>query len=29
LKERRSAREFGAEKLSPQVLSNLLWAAWA
>ena len=28
LKERRSAREFGAEKLSPQVLSNLLWAAW-
>jgi hypothetical protein len=28
LKLRQSAREFGAEKLSPQVLSNLLWAAW-
>jgi nitroreductase len=28
LKARQSAREFGAEKLSPQVLSNLLWAAW-
>ena len=28
LKERKSAREFGAEKLSPQVLSNLLWAAF-
>lgn len=28
LKERSSAREFGAEKLGPQVLSNLLWAAW-
>jgi nitroreductase len=28
LKDRQSAREFGAEKLSPQVLSNLLWAAW-
>lgn len=28
LKERRSAREFSAEKLPPQVLSNLLWAAW-
>jgi nitroreductase len=28
LKDRQSAREFGAEKLSPQVLANLLWAAW-
>jgi SagB-type dehydrogenase family enzyme len=28
LKERKSAREFSAEKLSPQVLSNLLWAAF-
>jgi nitroreductase len=28
LKDRQSAREFGPEKLSPQVLSNLLWAAW-
>ncbi len=28
LKLRQSAREFGAEKLPPQVLSNLLWAAW-
>jgi nitroreductase len=28
LKGRQSAREFGAEKLTPQVLSNLLWAAW-
>ena len=28
LKQRRSAREFGTERLSPQVLSNLLWAAW-
>jgi nitroreductase len=28
LKDRQSAREFGAEKISPQVLSNLLWAAW-
>lgn len=28
LKERKSAREFGAEKLPPQVLSNLLWAAF-
>jgi hypothetical protein len=28
LKDRQSAREFGAEKLSPQVLSNLLWATW-
>ncbi len=28
LNERRSAREFSPEKLSPQVLSNLLWAAW-
>jgi SagB-type dehydrogenase family enzyme len=28
LKDRQSAREFGAEKLSPQMLSNLLWAAW-
>ncbi len=27
LKERRSAREFAPERLSPQVLSNLLWAA--
>jgi len=27
LKARQSARDFGAEKLSPQVLSNLLWAA--
>ena len=28
LKARHSEREFGAAKLSPQVLSNLLWAAW-
>lgn len=28
LKARQSAREFGTGKLSPQVLSNLLWAAW-
>ena len=28
LKVRQSAREFGPEKLAPQVLSNLLWAAW-
>lgn len=28
LKERKSTREFSAEKLSPQVLSNLLWAAF-
>ena len=28
LKARQSAREFAVEKLSPQVLSNLLWAAW-
>jgi SagB-type dehydrogenase family enzyme len=28
LKDRKSAREFSAEKLSPQVLSNLLWAAF-
>ena len=28
LKARQSAREFGSEKLAPQVLSNLLWAAW-
>jgi len=28
LKLRQSAREFGVEKLAPQVLSNLLWAAW-
>jgi SagB-type dehydrogenase family enzyme len=27
LKARRSTREFGDRKLSPQVLSNLLWAA--
>jgi SagB-type dehydrogenase family enzyme len=27
LKARQSARDFGAEKLSPQILSNLLWAA--
>jgi nitroreductase len=27
LKERRSTREFGAEKLAPQTLSDLLWAA--
>jgi len=28
LKERKSTREFNSEKLPPQVLSNLLWAAW-
>jgi SagB-type dehydrogenase family enzyme len=28
LKERKSTRDFSPEKLSPQVLSNLLWAAW-
>jgi len=28
LKDRKSAREFRAEKLADQVLSNLLWAAW-
>jgi len=28
LKERHSTREFSTEKLSPQVLSNLLWAGW-
>jgi SagB-type dehydrogenase family enzyme len=28
LKERKSEREFSPEKLSPQMLSNLLWAAW-
>jgi len=28
LKDRQSAREFSGDKLSPQVLSNLLWAAW-
>jgi SagB-type dehydrogenase family enzyme len=28
LAERQSAREFGARQLSPQVLSNLLWAAF-
>ncbi len=27
LKARKSSREFGTEKLPPQVLSNLLWAA--
>lgn len=27
LKERKTSREFGSEKLSPQMLSNLLWAA--
>ena len=27
LKDRHSFREFGPDKLSPQVLSNLLWAA--
>ena len=27
LKARQSARDFSADKLSPQVLSNLLWAA--
>ena len=28
LKERKSGREFSPEKLSPQMLSDLLWAAW-
>lgn len=28
LKARQSGRDFGTEKLSPQVLSNLLWAAY-
>jgi nitroreductase len=28
LKARQSAREFSPDKLAPQVLSNLLWAAW-
>jgi nitroreductase len=28
LKERKSTREFTTEKLSPQALSNLLWAGW-
>jgi len=28
LSERKTTREFSDEKLSPQVLSNLLWAAW-
>ena len=28
LKERKSTRELTPEKLSPQVLSNLLWAGW-
>jgi len=28
LKERKTGREFSPEKLSPQVLGNLLWAAW-
>ena len=28
LKERKTIRSFTAEKLSDQVLSNLLWAAW-
>ena len=28
LKERKSSREFSSEKLSAQVLSNLLWAAF-
>jgi nitroreductase len=28
LKERKSSREFSIEKLSPQVLSNLLWAGF-
>ena len=28
LKDRRSSREFGQEKISTQVLSNLLWAAF-
>ena len=28
LKERKSGREFSSRKLSPEILSNLLWAAW-
>jgi len=28
LKDRQSTRAFSTEKLTPQVLSNLLWAAW-
>ncbi|MGA2074995.1 MAG: SagB/ThcOx family dehydrogenase [Terriglobia bacterium] len=28
LKDRHSTREFGSQKLSPQMLSNLLWAAF-
>jgi nitroreductase len=28
LRDRQSAREFSPDKISPQVLSNLLWAAW-
>ena len=28
LKERKSTREFTTEKLSPQLLSNLVWAGW-
>jgi SagB-type dehydrogenase family enzyme len=28
LKDRQSSREFSSQKLSPQVLSNLLWAAF-
>ena len=28
LKERRTTRSFDARPLAPQVLSNLLWAAW-
>ena len=28
LKERKTTRELSDQKLSPQVLSNLLWAAW-
>jgi SagB-type dehydrogenase family enzyme len=28
LKDRQSTREFGSQKVSPQVLSNLLWAAF-
>lgn len=28
LSERKTGREFSPEKLSPQVLGNLLWAAW-
>jgi len=28
LKERKTSREFASDKLSPQILSNLLWAAF-